>query len=42
VAGLNVGPDETIERRVKARAAELAKGYGFKYGEAFRRLIARR
>jgi LmbE family N-acetylglucosaminyl deacetylase len=42
VAGLNVAPDETIERRVKARASELAIGYGFKYGEAFRRLIARR
>jgi LmbE family N-acetylglucosaminyl deacetylase len=42
VGGLSVGPDETIEHRVKARAAELAMGYGFKYGEAFRRLIARR
>jgi LmbE family N-acetylglucosaminyl deacetylase len=42
VGGLSMGPDETIEHRVKARAAELAMGYGFKYGEAFRRLIARR
>jgi LmbE family N-acetylglucosaminyl deacetylase len=42
VAGLNAAPDETIERRVKARATELAAGYGFQYGEAFRRLIARR
>ncbi len=42
VAGLNVAPDETIERRVKARAAELATGYGFGYGEVFRRLVARR
>jgi LmbE family N-acetylglucosaminyl deacetylase len=42
VPGLNVKPGETIGARIKARAAELAQGYGFEYGEAFRRLIARR
>jgi LmbE family N-acetylglucosaminyl deacetylase len=42
VAGLNVAPGETLEQRVKKRSAELANGHGFEYGEAFRRLIARR
>jgi LmbE family N-acetylglucosaminyl deacetylase len=42
VPGLNVAPGQTIEERVKKGAAELAKGYGFRYGAAFRRLIARR
>ena len=32
---------EGLERR-KQHAAELAKGYGFKYGAVVRRLIARR
>jgi LmbE family N-acetylglucosaminyl deacetylase len=41
VPGFNVPLGETMEQRVKQRAAELAKGYGFKYGAAFRRLIAR-
>jgi LmbE family N-acetylglucosaminyl deacetylase len=40
--GFNVGAGETIGERVKKGAAETAKGYGFKYGAAFRRLIARR
>jgi len=42
IPGFQVEPDETLEQRVKARSAELAKGYGFKYEAAFRRLIARR
>lgn len=42
VPGLHVAPGQTIEERVKKGAAELAKGYGFTYGAAFRRLIARR
>jgi LmbE family N-acetylglucosaminyl deacetylase len=42
VPGFNVPPGETIGARVKQRAAELADGYGFTYGAAFRRLIARR
>jgi len=42
VPGLNVAPGQTIEERVKKGAAELAKGYGFRSGAAFRRLIARR
>src|SRR6059036_9746 len=41
VPGLNVAPGQTIEQRVKKGAAELATGYGFTYGAAFRRLIAR-
>jgi LmbE family N-acetylglucosaminyl deacetylase len=40
--GFAIEPGETIEHRVKARAAELAKGYRFKYGAVFRRLTARR
>ncbi len=42
VPGLSVEPGQSIEKRVKARSAELARGYPFKYAEAFRRLIARR
>ena len=42
VPGLNVAPGQTIGERVKKGAAELARGYGFTYGAAFRRLIARR
>ncbi|HXJ81986.1 MAG TPA: PIG-L deacetylase family protein [Candidatus Methylomirabilis sp.] len=42
VPGLNVTPGQTIEERVKKGAAEVATGYGFTYGAAFRRLIARR
>ena len=41
VAGLNVAPGETIGDRMRRGAAEQAKGYGFQYGAAFRRLIAR-
>jgi LmbE family N-acetylglucosaminyl deacetylase len=40
--GLSVRPGETIEQRVKNRAAELAQGYPFTHGAAFRRLVARR
>lgn len=40
--GFNVPVGETIEERVKQRAAEVARGHPFRYGEAFRRLIARR
>jgi LmbE family N-acetylglucosaminyl deacetylase len=40
--GFNVPPGQTIGDRVKRHAAELAKGYGFRYGAVFRRLIARR
>jgi LmbE family N-acetylglucosaminyl deacetylase len=39
--GFNVARGETIGQRVKQRAAELAEGYGFTYGAAFRRLVAR-
>jgi LmbE family N-acetylglucosaminyl deacetylase len=39
--GFNVPRGETIGQRVKARAKELADGYDFVYGAAFRRLIAR-
>ena len=39
--GFNVPRGETIGQRVKERAQELANGYGFTYGAAFRRLIAR-
>jgi LmbE family N-acetylglucosaminyl deacetylase len=42
VPGLSVEPGQSLEERVKKRSAELAKGYGFEYGEAFRRIIARR
>ena len=42
VPGLNVAPGQSIEQRVKKGAAELATSYGFEYGAAFRRLIARR
>jgi len=40
--GFNVADGETIGTRVKRGAAETAKGYGFQYGAAFRRMIARR
>jgi hypothetical protein len=40
--GFNVPAGETIGQRLKKHAAELANGYGFQYGAAFRRLIARR
>jgi LmbE family N-acetylglucosaminyl deacetylase len=40
--GLFVQPGETIEHRVKNRAADVAQGYAFTYGAAFRRLVARR
>jgi LmbE family N-acetylglucosaminyl deacetylase len=42
VPGLATEPGQPLEERVKGRAAELAKGLGFQYGEAFRRIIARR
>jgi LmbE family N-acetylglucosaminyl deacetylase len=41
VPGFNVPRGETIGQRVKARAKELAEGYGFTYGAVFRRLTAR-
>ena len=40
--GFNVPAGETIGQRLKQHAAEVATGYGFTYGAAFRRLIARR
>jgi LmbE family N-acetylglucosaminyl deacetylase len=39
--GFNVPRGATIGQRVKARAKEVADGYGFTYGATFRRLIAR-
>jgi len=39
--GFNVPRGETIGQRVKERAKELADGYDFTYGAAFRRLTAR-
>jgi LmbE family N-acetylglucosaminyl deacetylase len=42
VSGFNVATGETIGHRMTQHAAELAKGYGFKHGAVFRRLIARR
>jgi LmbE family N-acetylglucosaminyl deacetylase len=39
--GFNVPRGETIGQRVKARAKEVADGYGFAYGAVFRRLTAR-
>jgi LmbE family N-acetylglucosaminyl deacetylase len=42
VPGFNVPAGQTIGARVKRSAAELAQGYGFKYGAVFRRLTARR
>ena len=41
VPGFNVPKGETIGNRVKDRARELANGYAFTYGAAFRRLTAR-
>jgi LmbE family N-acetylglucosaminyl deacetylase len=40
--GFNVAEGETIGQRVKKNAASLARGYRFRYGAAFRRLVARR
>jgi LmbE family N-acetylglucosaminyl deacetylase len=40
--GFNVADGETIGTRVRRGAAEAAQGYGFQYGAAFRRMIARR
>jgi LmbE family N-acetylglucosaminyl deacetylase len=40
--GFNVPQGQTIGERVKANAADVAKGYGFQHGAVFRRLIARR
>lgn len=40
--GFNVSDGDTIGDRVKRGAAETAKGYGFRYGAAFRRIVARR
>ena len=40
--GFNVPAGQTIGERVKKNAAELATGYGFRYGAVFRRLMARR
>jgi LmbE family N-acetylglucosaminyl deacetylase len=40
--GFNVPAGQTIGHRLKQHAAEVANGYGFQYGAAFRRLIARR
>jgi LmbE family N-acetylglucosaminyl deacetylase len=42
VPGFNVPDGQTIGVRVKKNAAEVADGYGFQYGAAFRRLVARR
>ena len=39
--GFNVPKGETLGQRVKQRAADAAVDYGFTYGAAFRRLIAR-
>ena len=40
--GFNVPPGETMGRRLKKNAAELARSHGFEYGAVFRRLVARR
>ena len=40
--GFAVPSGQTIGERVKKNAAELGRGYGFKYAAVFRRLIARR
>jgi LmbE family N-acetylglucosaminyl deacetylase len=42
VPGFNVPPGGTMGERVKERAAQLGAPHGFRYGAAFRRLIARR
>jgi LmbE family N-acetylglucosaminyl deacetylase len=42
VPGFNVPSGETLGARVKKNAAELGNPYGFAYGAAFRRLVARR
>jgi LmbE family N-acetylglucosaminyl deacetylase len=40
--GFNVPPGETMGRRLKKNAAELASRHGFEHGAVFRRLVARR
>jgi LmbE family N-acetylglucosaminyl deacetylase len=42
VSGFNVAAGQTVGHRLVQRAAELARGYGFRHGAVFRRLIARR
>ena len=42
VPGFNVPQGKTIGERVRANAAEIARGHPFEHGAAFRRLIARR
>ncbi len=42
VPGLTPEPGQSLDERIKKRSSEIAKGYPFKYGEAFRRIIARR
>jgi LmbE family N-acetylglucosaminyl deacetylase len=42
VPGLNVGPGQTLEERIRTQSARLAADYGFAHAEVFRRLIARR
>jgi LmbE family N-acetylglucosaminyl deacetylase len=42
VPGLSVEQGQTVAERVRRRASELAKGLPFQYGEAFRRIVARR
>ncbi|MDA1278923.1 MAG: PIG-L family deacetylase [Chloroflexi bacterium] len=39
IPGLSFGSD--MDRRMRSRHEDAAKGYGFKYGEIFRRLTAR-
>ncbi len=39
IAGLSFGSD--MDRRLRGRHIEAAKGYGFEYGDTFRRLTAR-
>ena len=39
IAGLSFGSE--MDRRMRGRHADSARGYGFEYGEAFRRLTAR-
>ncbi len=41
VPGFNVASGQTIGERLKASAAAQARGYRFKYGATFRRLVAR-
>jgi len=38
-----VGDDvETLAKRVRDRAAQIAEGHGMQYAEAFRRMVLRR